>query len=298
MRRHPIPKKNNIKLRRGWISMKRSNVVIICVTILLGIYLFVSAPPPIETTKQSQQIPIEKALAILDKENQLIRKLYTKEIVGAATKHKVKFDEEWEEDHVVAGPLPAQFLRLTAQHLESTDIPLGLFLGSDYAISKSNQFEGEHLLKFQKMKLDNKPIFSYVEDIQRYTYMSADVASVKPCVTCHNEHSETPKKDWKIGDTMGATTWTYPDQTISYEQLLKMIYALHQGAQSAYQQLLAEVASTENAPIIGKKWPKDGPYLPNENIFLTEVQRITSPITMEAMYLPERAENIQLSTLD
>jgi hypothetical protein len=31
----------------------------------------------------------------------------------------------------------------------------------------------------------------------------ADIAVAPACVTCHNEHKDTPKNDFKIGDVMG-----------------------------------------------------------------------------------------------
>ena len=34
--------------------------------------------------------------------------------------------------------------------------------------------------------------------------MSADHAIVQGCADCHNNHPKTTKKDWKLGDFMGA----------------------------------------------------------------------------------------------
>ena len=48
--------------------------------------------------------------------------------------------------------------------------------------------------------------------------MFPDLASVKPCVTCHNQHPDTPKADWVLGDVMGATTWSYPKANVTMDE--------------------------------------------------------------------------------
>ena len=38
----------------------------------------------------------------------------------------------------------------------------------------------------------------------------ADKATVEACAKCHNEHADSPRKDWKVGDTMGALVIRIP----------------------------------------------------------------------------------------
>ncbi len=258
----------------------------------LAIYLFVSAPPPLEEKKDEMHtIPVEVALRIMQQQNDVARALYTKEIVGQGTKRGIKFDEEWEEDELHAGPLPAQFLRLTAESLERNPVQLGLFLGSDFAINKANAFEGQQLDMFKKVKQSRQPNFFYVSDAQRYAYMAPDVASSKPCVTCHNEHDETPKDDWKLNDVMGATTWTYPKQEIGYKEMLEMVDALRDGFKEAYTAFLAEAEKMENAPRIGNRWPRNGLYLPDVETFMIRLNWRSSEKTLRTLVSTTQEEN-------
>ena len=43
----------------------------------------------------------------------------------------------------------------------------------------------------------------------------ADVASVEACVTCHNNHPESPRRDFQLGDVMGGVIirvfWPEPE---------------------------------------------------------------------------------------
>ena len=54
----------------------------------------------------------------------------------------------------------------------------------------------------------------YGEEIlggQKYfTAVYPDIAVSKACVTCHNDHLDSPKKDFKIGDTMGGLVIRIP----------------------------------------------------------------------------------------
>ena len=81
----------------------------------------------------------------------------------------------------------------------------------------------------QRIRKTQKAEFFYAEDTQLYTAMFPDSASARDCVDCHNRHGESPKKDWKLGDMMGAITWTYPAKEVSHAELLTILAAVHQG---------------------------------------------------------------------
>ena len=279
-----------------------NNKFTLFVLTIIAIYLFIDAPPPLGTElKTGKLIPIESALRILNKENEIIRHLYTKEIVGHGKKQGLKFDENWEREEIHAGLLPAQFLRMTANYLQRSELPLGLFLGSNEAINKSNLFEGAQLRQYKEMLTDQKPKFSYIEDISRYSFMFPDVASVKPCISCHNKHKESPKTDWKIGDIMGATTWIYPDKTVTYDELITMISLLHKGAEYAYSQALLELGYFEGDFSIAHKWPREGKFIPSAEEFAKELRLRTAPITfssIEQLNVPQNSSPTLVPTIE
>ena len=212
-------------------------------------------------------------------------RITTKEIVGEGKKHNIRFNEDWKQEDVHAGLLPAQFLRETARYLERSNIPLGLFLGSDYAINQANQFEGEQKTVFEKIKYSRNPAYFYYPDAQRYTYMFPDIAVVKACIECHNNHKESPKHDWQLNDVMGATTWMYPQEEISVDDFLQMLAVLRQGFRAAYQQFLLETQSMPVPPKIGNLWPRSGMFVPSADIFMQEINLRSSTHTLSGLML-------------
>jgi hypothetical protein len=267
------------------MSMTHKSLIYSLLLAVLLVYLFVSAPPPLAENTRGKTIATRIALQMLQQENALVRELYTKEIVGEGKKRNIQFSEDWKQDDVHAGLLPAQFLRETARYLERSKFRLGLFLGSDYAINQANQFDGEQKTMFEQMKLTRKPVYFYYPDAQRYTHMFPDIAVAKACVTCHNDHKESPKSNWQLNDVMGATTWTYPQENITVDDFLLMLVALHEGFREAYKQFLQEMRHMPTPPQIGELWPRDGFYVPSESVFMREVSRRSSMQTLNGLML-------------
>lgn len=224
-----------------------------------------------------KKYPIEKALDILAKENDVARTLYTKGIVGPGKKAGLKFDEDWRKDDVEAGPLPALFLRGISAQIQKSDVELGLFLGSEFPINTSNKFTGKQMTLFEKIKKDTMPQFFFDEDSKMHTAMFADIAGAMPCVSCHNGHEETPKDDWKLGDIMGATTWTYPKDSVTYEEIVAMVEAYRTGAKYTLNEYAQEIEAFESSdkPVIGDKWPAEGMFVPSADVFLDSVKTLS-----------------------
>jgi len=257
-------------------------ILVLMLSTLL-VYLFATAPPPLpeSETASGTPIPIEMVMRAVAAENDVARALYTKEIVGKGLQAGLSFDENWREDNVEAGPLPALFLRETAASLEKNPVPLSLFLGSAYPINASNQFTGIQQSRFDGMLADENPQFFYDEDIQRHTAMFVDKAVAEACVTCHNDHPQTPKSDWVLGEVMGATTWSYPDESVDLETYLRVIGALREGFREAYQGYLDKAANFAIPPEVGVRWPKDGYFLPSTDTFMDELVRKSSANSLQ-----------------
>ncbi len=262
--------------------MKRTFPLIALALIALSIYLFVSAPPPLQTAavESGVMIPIEQVLRTVSAENDLARALWTQEIVGAGQVAGLAFDEDWRESTVEAGPLPALFLRESAANLETYPVPLSLFLGSDFPINPSNQFSGAQTDRFEQIKATGEPQFFYADDTQLHTAMFPDYASVQPCIVCHNEHPDTPKADWELNDVMGATTWAYPKAEVSLTEYMEIISAVRRSFAETYTTYLEKTATFTNPPPIGDQWPSEGYYLPSAEIFMQEFTRRASSQTL------------------
>lgn len=266
------------------MSNIKSFVISVLMLITVIVYLFVTAPPPLQDEKNaSTHLPIEFVLSLANEENKIARSLYTKDILQAGKKIGIKFDEQWQESSVVAGLLPAQFLRETATYLEKSPVRLGLYLGSEYPINNANLIEGVQSTNFEKIKKDRHDIFFKMNEEQTYIFMSPDIAAVTACVSCHNNHAESPKKDWKINDVMGATTWLYPDEQISLTDALILLSELRKGFSFSYQYFLDEVKQMPKPYVVGNKWPEEGDFVPSNDAFMHELSKRTSQFTLNKL---------------
>jgi adenylate cyclase len=249
-----------------------------------AIYLFATRPAPLADGQAAgRTVPIERVFRILAAENDAARALWTAEIVGAGGKAGLKFHEKWRDADVQAGPLPALFLRESATAVQKSKVALGLFLGSDYPISQSNRFTGAQAEHFQRVRATGNPEFFLAADIGRYSAMFPDYAVTAGCVSCHNEHPQSPKTDWKLKDMMGATTWSYPKGSVTLEEAMQIVASLRAGFAAAYDGYLAKVQTFEKVPEIGERWPREGYYVPTRGAFLREFERRASPATVDRL---------------
>lgn len=135
------------------------------------------------------------------------RAYYTKNIIG-------KLKREWSgfkagtNYHDTKGsiPLPATFVREVSGTLDEKD-GYRYDLVSKWNINKEKGLHNEFERQAWEVMSKNSNI-AYGKFIQtgsgvEYRYASSDVASVAPCVSCHNNHPDSAKKDFKIGDLMG-----------------------------------------------------------------------------------------------
>ena len=266
------------------IKNSKKFVMITLVLVAVIVYLFVTAPPPLEDKRLSGvQLPIEFVLRLANDENNIARRLYTKEVLQEGKKRGIKFDENWQEKDVIAGLLPAQFLRETASYLEKSPVRLGLYLGSEFPINRTNLLEGLQVRKLKDIKKSDGDTFFKMLAEKTYVFMSPDIATVNSCITCHNKHPESPKTDWKINDVMGATTWLYPYEKISLKDTLLLLSELRRGFAFSYQYFLDEVKQMPKSYTIGNKWPKEGYFVPSKDEFMSELSRRTSDATLNKL---------------
>jgi adenylate cyclase len=266
-------------------------IVILLTLGTLSAYLFVTAPLPLQDTRQAIQssIPVNAMFDILAAENDAARAIYTEQIVGPGLKVGIKFNEFWKDEDIDAGPLPALFLREVSSKLSRQGTEVGLFLGSDFPIAPVNLFSGEQMQIYSKLKATSSP--QYGQDLINGTYiaMYPDFASARPCVTCHNEHPDSPKLDWILNDVMGATTWLFPRERVSVAKAVEVVGIFRKAAQSTYEEFLAKTQKfKDRKPVIGKKWPSDGFFLPDISTFMEKVSnRVSKGTLTQILRLPE-----------
>lgn len=262
------------------------SVLALCGLAVAGIYLFATRPTALAEETAGKRVPVEHLFRILDAENAAIRKLYTARIVTPGQHAGLEFDEKWKEDGVHAGPLPALVLRETAMRLQTRVSDMSLFLGSDYPIEPINIFRGMQEEKFEQIKADGEPKFFLDPQSGRYTAMFPDPASAEACVTCHNEHPTSPRKDWVLNDMMGATTWSFPRAEVTGEEMLHILAAFRASALDTYQAYLDKTESfpADRKPHIGNDWPStSSTNIPSMEVFRREVEAMNSSMTLSRL---------------
>jgi len=147
------------------------------------------------------------------------RSVYTKKIVNRLVKKEkvIKASEHFEDDKALV--LPAQMFRfgseLAMKRAEKLDdVNFSYTLQSLWPINKQNAPKTKAEKEGLKYVADNKGKNYYTtEELGGTTYFTAvyaDTGVAPVCVSCHNKHPDTPKKDFKLGDVMGGVVIRIP----------------------------------------------------------------------------------------
>ena len=121
--------------------------------------------------------------------------------------------EEW-KDLTDGAPLPAQMFRAGAEAVRDLNDTFTYSLQSSWPINKQNApktpMEKEGLEFIAANPGENFYGTEELGDTKYFTAVYPDVAVAQACVTCHNEHKDTPKTDFKLGDVMGGVVIRVP----------------------------------------------------------------------------------------
>lgn len=141
---------------------------------------------------------------------------YTKLIVarlGPKGANVIKPAEHW-KDLSEGAPLPAQMFRAGSEAVADLTDKFTYSLQSEWPINKQNApktpVEQEGLKYIGANPGENFYGEEKLGDVTYFTAVYPDVAVSEACVSCHNEHKDTPKTDFKIGDVMGGVVIRVP----------------------------------------------------------------------------------------
>ena len=123
--------------------------------------------------------------------------------------------EEWANEHGNI-PLPAQLFRMGAER--ARDQAAGSF---DYQLLSSWPINKQHAprsdlekegLAFIESNEGTAPFYGTEEIAGKkyFTALYADLGVAAACVDCHNQHIDSPKTDFKLGDVMGGIVIRLP----------------------------------------------------------------------------------------
>jgi hypothetical protein len=170
-------------------------------------------PTGAPTEDKSVSLPMEMVADYVHAVIEANREVYTKHVVERLQAKGVAVaSENWEYQNTM--PLPAQLLMESDRVLEKNGSGLQYRLISLWPINKRNVASGE----FQKNGLGailthpTKPYTGYVKVGQARYFQAVypDLAVTEGCIGCHNAHPESPKRDFKLNDVMGAMVISIP----------------------------------------------------------------------------------------
>jgi len=123
----------------------------------------------------------------------------------------VPVSEKWREEQGL--PLPVQFLRESSESLRALDAPFRYRLVSLWPLNSQNapvSPEEKDALE-QVVKNGDVVEMEVMLDGQRYfKAIYPDRAVSRACVSCHNAHTEAPKRDFRLNDVVGGLVIQIP----------------------------------------------------------------------------------------
>ena len=158
-----------------------------------------------ETT--SVNLPLDTVADYIHAVIEADRDLYTRHVVERMqTKGIVVASENWEEMNTL--PLPAQFLLESGRHVGKQGLGMQYRLISLWPINKRN-VATTPLQSIGLGTILTQPNHPYtgvtkVGNTRYYEAVYADLAITQACIGCHNAHPDSPKRDFKLNDVMGA----------------------------------------------------------------------------------------------
>ena len=142
------------------------------------------------------------------------RTAYTRLVVQRLTRdiQAVTASEHYEDD--AALPLPAQMFRFGAELVADETEDFSYSLLSLQPINRKNGPGTDLEREALRHVVDNPDENFYGEEElggQRYfTAVYPDLAVAEACVSCHNNHRDSPRTDAEVGDVMGGVVIRIP----------------------------------------------------------------------------------------
>jgi hypothetical protein len=172
-------------------------------------------PPEASEPKISPKAMADALHMVMDSD----RTVYTRKIVNrlAAKEKVITASEHYDDEKALV--LPAQMFRygseMVAEKVEKDpDVDFSYSLQSLWPVNKQNAPRTDAEKDGLKFVADNKgENFYTVEELGGKTYFTAvyaDVAVSPVCASCHNDHKDSPRRDFKIGDVMGGVVIRIP----------------------------------------------------------------------------------------
>ncbi len=179
--------------------------------------LILSSSPALEAATEPpptlKGIAPEKVADYLHAIVEADRHVYTTHIVNRMQElGVVRAREDWESKNAI--PLPAQFLHYSSKIVAESGSGIRFRLISLWPIYLRNgpatEFERKALEQLNANPDDPQRGIVATGKKRFFQAVYADKGISSSCITCHNTHPLSPKRDFKMGDVMGGVVITIP----------------------------------------------------------------------------------------
>jgi hypothetical protein len=142
------------------------------------------------------------------------RTAYTKNVVNRLQNDEkvIKASEHWKDDKAL--PLPAQMFRMGAEMVAEKNAGFTYSLQSLWPVNKQNAPKTTAEIAGLKAVAAKPASPYYTEETlgktKYFTAVYADSAISPACVSCHNDHRDSPRTNFKLGEVMGGVVLRIP----------------------------------------------------------------------------------------
>jgi methyl-accepting chemotaxis protein len=165
------------------------------------------------TTANAVQASLARAEGLANQIREL-RGYYTKNVVSRVKGHNIAITQDYANKEA-AIPLPATMVHELTETLSTKEgYKIRLYSEHPFPFRKNggprDAFEREAM---QALKANPAQPFWRIEPydgVSTMRYASADRMVSEVCLNCHNNHPDTPKNNWKVGDVRGAIELLIP----------------------------------------------------------------------------------------
>ena len=157
----------------------------------------------------SPQMMADALHAVLESD----RTVYTRQVVNRLQNQEkiIKASEHWLDEKAL--PLPAQMFRMGSEMVAEKTQEFSYSLLSMWPVNKQNAPKTDlEKAGLEAVAAKQEPFYGE-EKLGDKTYFTAvypDVAVAEACTACHNAHADSPRTDFKMGDTMGGVVIRIP----------------------------------------------------------------------------------------
>ncbi len=204
---------NNIEL------ISRVTMPLLAMVSVLGIIYFFWNVTTL-TNRYSQEIALRDAIRFHTAIN-TFRNYYSTQIVGSLRGGEIDFTHDY-HDKENALPLPATLTRELGNDLSSASASSMNFYSDDpFPWREAISAEDDPFLAEALIYLRENPTEVYyqtetnLETGDRFIRYATPSVMGQTCVDCHNNHPDSPRKDWEVGDVRGILEVSVPVSTLS-----------------------------------------------------------------------------------